>query len=87
MKIERLIECLHLGHEIEFTINNQLYFLEPDYESIEKFGKIFYKLYRCNKNESKYLVNGTIEDILNYTFDGNNSLNNCCERFEKCSVF
>lgn len=79
MKKKDFLEWLNLGNEIEFTFNDQLYFLEPDYEGTENSGIIMYKLYLCNKNCSDILVIGGIDAVFNYKFDGNNSLSNCCE--------
>ncbi len=84
---KELLECFNLGNEIEFTFNNQMYFLEPDYDSIEKLGITMYKLYRCYKERSEKLIVGSIDEVLNYKFDGNNSLGNCCDSLKDYWVF
>ena len=78
MNILELKKCMSQGREIELSLNKHKYFLQPDFEDANNI----YIIYDCtNSNCITEVFAGSIEEITNYLFDGEYSLNNNLSKF------
>ena len=78
MNIQDFIAYLTQGREIEFRLNGNDYFLQPDYKNNQG-----YILYYCeNSDNSKEIYRGNHNDILNYDFGSGVCLQNDFDLFE-----
>ena len=89
MNINDLIFSMQCGEEIEFYINGNCYFLQPDYErkqknpDSEKPPYPFTVLFDAKNYENPtILLIGTAENIVNYVFEGKYTLKEHFNQFE-----
>lgn len=77
-----LVESLHLNREIEFAFNGKLYFAEPDTNPpLERKYSIW------NVETHTCIFSGSIEEMLNYTFEGKYSLNSNYNMFDILFIY
>ena len=73
MSLEELIFCLRCGEELDVSVCNQSYFIQPKYGAIdEKDGNyLFFKIFRYEDDEKdcQLIFSGSIEEIVSYRFD------------------
>ena len=89
MHVDDLIFSMQCGEEIEFYINGNCYFLQPDYQSANHDGDSkktiypFTRLYDAeNYDDPKMIFYGTAENIVNYVFEGKYTLKDHFNQFE-----
>lgn len=89
MKLDILIECLRCGEEIEFSVDGNTFFFQPDFETRkerntkddEAYGRII--LYdTSNYEEPQKIFSGSIKDVLNYKFKDKYTFWDDIEKFE-----
>ena len=70
MSIEELIEVIEIGHEIEFRLFENKYFLQPCYSHNKNHsGAPWFVIYDCrNSKNAMELFRGTCKDIIDYEF-------------------
>lgn len=89
MNISDLVFCMKCGEEIEFYINGNCYFIQPDYERANSAGDTkkmsypFMVLYDATDyDDPKILLIGTAENLIDYVFDGEYTLRNNFDKFK-----
>lgn len=75
MLLDDFVFAMQHGNEIEFRINGELYFLQPDYTMFDqrwndkKPPYPYSVLYKCDDYEKPMEVfRGTTEEVINYKF-------------------
>ena len=72
MSIEELIEIIEIGHEIEFRLFENQYFLQPCYsynKNLSTDTDPWFVIYDCKDSKNVIeLFRGTCQDIINYNF-------------------
>ena len=83
--------CLNIGHEIEFTFDEKLFFIQPDYEfNKENRSKKLgcdrkYVLYQCSNwhdNNAEILLSGSYDEITSFPLKDKMTLNTDFDKFQ-----
>ena len=75
MDLNNFVYNMKLGMEIEFSLKEHKYFIQPDYERFDDDG--WFILYDCADLSNiplPILCAGTADSIINYVFDDGSSL-------------
>lgn len=93
--IDNFLECLKIGHEIEFTFCGKWFFVQPDYKFNKnkiKEGKCDrrYILYQCESyadNNAKILLSGTLDEIISFPLNKQMTIKTNFDKFSLYCMF
>ena len=89
--IDDFLESLKFGHEIEFTFDENLFFIQPDYEfNKENQSKKLecdrkYVLYQCANwydNNAKILLSGSFDEITSFPLKDKMTIKTDFDKFQ-----
>lgn len=80
MELTDFVFALQCGEEIEICLENKLYFLQPEYETLNRnYDKNTPPypntiIFDVTESDTKEIFRGCTEDVLDYKFNGTHTL-------------